>query len=178
MFDHDIVNIMIFINVILFLLKYNNMTINFNYDRNFTSNYVDKQLEESPFVEMLNVGYKGLTFVKQLFRNYPYLFGDNASTLFYIEYAGKTIKPEILYLAFENMLTNSNDNIVKAKLNNIPLFTINQDPIIQWARYLQATSKFTIFEPVLSMNNAALKSFIGNNKEFNYKNIHPISTIQ
>lgn len=171
MFDHDIVNIMIFINVILFLLKYNNMTINFNYDRNFTSNYVDKQLEESPFVEMLNVGYKGLTFVKQLFRNYPYLFGDNASTLFYIEYAGKTIKPEILYLAFENMLTNSNDNIVKAKLNNIPLFTINQDPIIQWARYLQATSKFTIFEPVLSMNNAALKSFIGNNKEFNYKNI-------
>ena len=74
------------------------MTINFNYDKNFTSNYVDNQTKESPFINMLNVGYKSVVYVKLLLQNYPELFDNNAASIFYIENAGKTIKPELLYL--------------------------------------------------------------------------------
>ena len=146
------------------------MTINFNYDKNFTSNYVDKQTEESPFISMLNIGYKSIVFAKLLLQNYPELFGDEAAAIFYIENAGKTIKPELLYLAFENYLTNSTTNIIKAKLNNVPLYTVNQDNIIQWARYIQNKEKFVIFEPVMHNCNNVLKTFINCGKKFIYKN--------
>jgi len=145
--------------------------LNFNYDKNFTSNYVCKQLEESPFVNMMNVSFKAITFTKNLFFNFPKLFDDNASSLFYIECCGRTIKLEYLYLIFENLLTNSNDNIVKAYLNNIPLYCVNQDSILQWCRYLQDTHKFVIFEPVFGTNNNVLKTFLSNGKHFQFKRL-------
>lgn len=145
------------------------MTFNFNYDKNFTSNYVDKQIEESPFVSMLNIGYKAVVYTKLVFQNYPELFGEEGSSIFYIENAGKTIKRELLYLGFENLLTNSSTNLVKAALNGIPLYTMTQDNIIQWARYLKATEMFTKFEPILQTCNDCLKTFINGGKKFNYK---------
>lgn len=156
------------------------MTLNFNYDKNFVSNWVKTNTKESEdVVELMTNDFIGLNYVKTLFRNYPELFDDNSAILFYIEYAGRRVRGDYLYLLFEHFMTNSNNNIIKAILNDIPLYTIQQDPIIQWARYLQSTSKFTVFEPVLTNNNNALKSFINNNKSFNYKNIQlSISTIK
>lgn len=151
------------------------MSLNFNYDANFTNNWVKTNTKESEeVVEMMTDHFSGFTYLKSLFRNYPELFDNDSATLFYIEYAGRRVSSDYLYLAFEQFMTNSNNNIVKAMLNDIPLYTIKQDPIIQWARYLQHTSYFTIFEPVLNDNNNALKSFIGNSKSFHYKNI-PLS---
>ena len=151
------------------------MALNFNYDQNFTNNWVKTNTKESEeVVEFMTNNFIGLNFVKTLFRNYPELFDDNSAVLFYIEYAGRRVNSNYLYLSFEQFMTNSNTNVVKAMLNNIPLYTIKQDPVIQWARYLQATSKFTVFEPVLTNNNNALKSFINNSKTFHYKNI-PLS---
>ena len=156
------------------------MTLNFNYDKNFVSNWVKTNTKESEdVVELMTNDFIGLNYVKTLFRNYPELFDDNSAILFYIEYAGRRVRGDYLYLLFEHFMTNSNNNIIKAILNDIPLYTMQQDPIIQWARYLQSTSKFTVFEPVLTNNNNALKSFINNNKSFNYKNIQlSISTIK
>lgn len=148
------------------------MTINFNYDKKFTEAYVNAQTDSYADIDVLNIGYKGLTFLKQVFKNYPEYFSNLGSVLFYIECGGKTIKPDFLYLAFENMITNSNNNIIKAKLNNIPLYTITQDTYIQWARYLQATSIFHVMEPVMSVCNEVLKKFINDGKNFVYKNIN------
>lgn len=143
----------------------------FNYSPDFQETWV-KSLEKDPELITLDNNFKGLGFVKQLFRNHPELFGDNGSTLFYIQHAGRRVKANYLYNIFEMFVTNPPKDIVRAKLNDIPLYTVSgQDPIIQWARYLQTTSKFTIFEPSMATNNMALKSFIGNSKEFMYKNI-------
>lgn len=145
--------------------------LNFSYDKDFTSNYVDRQLQQSPFINMLNSAYKAVTFTKDIFINYPDYFGDNASSLFYIECCGRSVKIEYLYLVFETLLTNSNETITKAYLNNIPLYCVNQDPILQWCRYLQATHKFVLFEPVLSTCNNVLKTFIANDKHFTFNGV-------
>lgn len=147
------------------------MTINFNYDRKFTENYVNAQIENHSDINLLNIGYKGFTFMKQLLQNYPEFFDKNGSVLFYIECGGKTIKPDFLYLIFENLVCNSNNALIKAKLNDIPLFTVTQDPYLQWARYLQASSIFPVFEPVMSTCNEVLKQFIDSGKHFQYKNL-------
>ena len=147
------------------------MTINFNYDKKFTENYVKSQIENYSDINVMNIGYKGFVFLKQLFQNYPELFDKNGSILFYIECGGKTVKADFLYLVFENMVTNSNNGIIKAKLNNIPTYTVTQDPFLQWARYLQETSIFPVLEPVMSTCNEVLKQFIDNGKTFNYKNL-------
>ena len=119
--------------------------IDISYDKNFTSNYVTKQLEKSPFVNMLNTGYSAIVYTKQLLTNYYEFFDKEqqyiADSLLYVENGGRKYDAKIMYMIFENFVTNSNDNIVTAKLNNIPLFTLNQDPLIQWSRYLQYSSK-------------------------------------
>lgn len=147
------------------------MTINFNYDKQFTEKYVKSQIDNYSDINVMNIGYKGFVFLKQLFQNYPELFDKNGSILFYIECGGKTVKSDFLYLMFENMVTNSNNGIIKAKLNNIPTYTVSQDPFLQWARYLQDTSTFLILEPVMSTCNEVLKQFINSGKTFNYKNL-------
>ena len=148
------------------------MTINFNYDKKFTENYVNAQIESNADINVMNIGYTGFVFLKQLLQNYPELFDKNGSILFYIECGGKTIKPDFLYLVFENMVANSNNAIVKAKLNNIPLYTVVQDPFLQWARYLQSTSVFPVLEPIMSTCNEVLKQFIDSGKHFEYKNLN------
>ena len=147
------------------------MTINFNYDKRFTENYVNAQIESETDINVMNIGYTGFVFLKQLFQNYPELFDKNGSILFYIECGGKTVKADFLYLVFEHMITNSNNAIVKAKLNNIPLYTVIQDPYLQWARYLQSTATFPILEPIMSTCNEVLKQFIDSGKKFTYKNL-------
>ena len=144
------------------------MLDNISYNQTFQNEVITNNCRKSPIHDLIKCRYKAIDFTTKVFKLYPELFSEKASSLYYIELAGTTKKAELIYNLFEDFITSSPNNVIEAIINGTSLVGLDCDPIIGWARFIQQTKKCYIFEPVLTLNNKVLQSFL-NKKQLNYR---------
>ncbi len=140
-----------------------------DYNQNFTTNYVKAQDKSISYKDPAMLNYSAISFTREVFSKYPELLGLGAQTLMYIQYAGRAVKPEMLYDIFENMMTNTNIDIIKSIVSGKNPYNIEQDGFILWARLLYEQQKIVTFEPSMNICTEILNNFIKNDREFIYK---------
>ena len=118
----------------------------------------------SPLSSLLGQKTEAIRFTYQLFLSRPDLFGLNAETIFYAQYAGHKFKPATYYNIFELFITQTNTNYVLAKrtnqLNSNNPYTFDSDYIITWARVIQHNQLILEFEPIMARIKTALNDWL------------------
>ena len=133
----------------------------------------------SPLSSLLSQNTAGIQFTYQLFLARPELFGQNAETLIYAQYAGHRFKPASYYNIFEVFLKQTNRKLIEDKRTNKydpnNPFKYDADYIITWARVIQRNQLILEFEPVMRQIKNILNDFLAN-PQVNYGGIkYPLS---
>ena len=120
----------------------------------------------SPLSSLLSQNTAAIQFTYQLFLTRPELFGENAETLVYAQYAGHRFKPASYYNIYEVFIKQTNRKLIQDKRTgkydpNNP-FKYDADYIITWARIIQRNQLILEFEPVMRQLKNILNDWFAN----------------
>ena len=107
----------------------------------------------SPLSSLLSQNTEAIQFTYQLFLTRPELFGENAETLMYAQYAGHRFKPASYYNIFEVFVKQTNKRLIYDKRTSrydpSNPFKYDTDYLITWARIIQRNQLIIEFEPIM-----------------------------
>lgn len=169
----------------------NSNTINNTNDQVFSniSSTFDMEIQQpddgeefiTPLVSVLGEKAPAVSFTFELFRQRPDLFGVYAASLIYAQYSGTSYKPDTVYSIFEMFMRRYDKKLILAKRTRvIGPYEFDPDLLITWAKIMQNSKMFIIFEPVMNNLNKVMNTWLSNRKvtyggiEYDIKMFRPL----